>query len=155
MTDKQTIHTISAAFSFALITLNWSSHVEYLRPDGHAVSDTSPIQFSLSISALTAACLAYRCVKAAHDHLVRRKEVKNCKWIPTWFPLSYPLPLLLHHHHVGSQISASGLRSQTDLTFGHQLSVPIFLLAMLSIILFQILNRFQTPDPDKGEIRGV
>lgn len=140
------LHLGSAGFCGLLISLNWFRAVEYSRSFGVKSESFAPAAFALLLSAGAALYLGWLCVRSALAALEAGRKVREGRWIESRGVILYALPLLWHRSSSSTWIEPDGALATATSGYGHASSTWIFVFAIASLLLFQILMRLTSDD---------
>lgn len=143
----------SAGYCALLACLNWSRSVERSHQNGvfHR-SSVDPIALAVLLAVGIVFYLLYRCVRAALRRLEIGRSVREGRWIKSWGVVVYALPLLFHLNSTARWKEADGAFVTVTGGYGHNLSIWVFVFAILGMFLFQMLTRLSTDDEGRNKM---
>jgi hypothetical protein len=129
--------------------MNWSRVTSFSSPAHMWREDYHPVAIAFGLSAFIAAVLAVLCVRMARRCLESGQKVPPGRWIHTYAPIFYALPLLFHSTGSSTSLAAGGGTTVVSGGYGHELSSWVFLFAVTGMLLAQIAIRLYR-DPEVG-----
>jgi len=142
-------------FCYALILwmTNWSLAHTYDRTTGLASTSRNMQGFGILFSLIVVYILAKRVWKILRVLLDRRIRVpRSLKLWGDWKPLLLLLPLFIGITHHSHGIADDGAAIHTVFEYGGDSSIALFFFGAVAIMLFQLLVRLESFDPDhQGE----
>jgi len=141
LSSNTKLHLKSGIFCALLMSLNWSSSVQYSRKIGVISESFSPAGLALVISGLAALCLVVSCVCMAKAMLECGGRVRPGRWVRDPSVLLYALPLLFERHTTSTWAEPDGAIASKTGGYGSSFSTWIFLFTVLGLVLFQVFSK--------------